>query len=286
MPVIIFAGAFGRFPIGGHAWTEMHYLLGLRDLGFTVYFIEDCGEESWVYHWEKEELTTDLDYPVSYLRDCLDQIGMQGQWVYRTNTHRAGMSEKDFRDVCAEAELLIIRSLSVPVWRTEYDLPRRRIFIDSDPGFTQFKIANGDPHLTRTVAKCELLFTVGQRITKEDCPIPTLGREWLTTVHPIVLRYWPVVGDHRASHFTTIMQWKSYESVDFAGITYKNKDAEIWKFIDIPQSTTQRFRIGLLGGSKQTLVDHGWEVVSGLSVSCYLANIVAFIHYIRRHYFR
>ena len=42
--IIIFAGALGRFPVGGHAWTEMQYLLTLRSLGHDVFFLEECGQ--------------------------------------------------------------------------------------------------------------------------------------------------------------------------------------------------------------------------------------------------
>jgi len=40
--IIIFAGALGRFPVGGHAWAELNFILGLQALGHTVYFLEDC----------------------------------------------------------------------------------------------------------------------------------------------------------------------------------------------------------------------------------------------------
>ncbi|PYT10440.1 MAG: hypothetical protein DMF60_00005 [Acidobacteria bacterium] len=67
--IIILAGSIGRFPVGGHAWVEMQYLLGLRALGHEVFYLEDCGEGSWVYNWESEEITTDLDYPTDYIWD-------------------------------------------------------------------------------------------------------------------------------------------------------------------------------------------------------------------------
>ena len=31
-------------------------VLGLRALGHDVYYVEDCGEESWVYNWQTEEV--------------------------------------------------------------------------------------------------------------------------------------------------------------------------------------------------------------------------------------
>ena len=42
--------------------------------------------------------------------------------------------------VVDNADLLIMRAIPLWDWRAEYDQPKRRIFIDVDPGFTQ------DPH--------------------------------------------------------------------------------------------------------------------------------------------
>ena len=60
---IIVSGAIGRSYVGGQAWAYMHYLAGLQALGHDVYYLEDCGGESWVYNWDEQHLTTDLDYP-------------------------------------------------------------------------------------------------------------------------------------------------------------------------------------------------------------------------------
>ena len=42
--IVIFAGSIGRFPVGGHAWVDLQYLLGLQTLGHTVYYLEECGD--------------------------------------------------------------------------------------------------------------------------------------------------------------------------------------------------------------------------------------------------
>ena len=43
----------GRSGLGGQAWASLQYLIGLRALGHEVFYLEDCGESSWVYNWEK-----------------------------------------------------------------------------------------------------------------------------------------------------------------------------------------------------------------------------------------
>ena len=261
--VIVFAGALGRFPIGGHAWTELQYLLGLRELGHDVYFLEECGEGSWVYNWETQETTTELDYPTAYVRECLEPVGLGDRWIYRAGDRCVGMHLDEFREVCARAELLLIRGCAIPLWRPEYDLPRQRIFIDSDPGFTQFSLANGDRDLAATIARCERLFTIGQRIGTSGCPIPTLGRQWVKTVFPVLLSHWHAAGDSDAKYFTSIMQWQSYKDVAYKGDRYGNKASEFPKFIDLPVDTKQPFLLALTGGQPQELTRYGWDITTG-----------------------
>src|SRR5205823_4338846 len=138
--LIILSGAIGRSYVGGQAWVYMQYLAGLRALGHNVYYLEDCGEESWVYNWEQQRLTTDLDYPAAYVQNSLRLIGFDGRWIYRAGSEARGMTISHFREICSEADLLLVRATPLTVWRDEYDLPRRRAFIDVDPGFTQIAL--------------------------------------------------------------------------------------------------------------------------------------------------
>lgn len=261
--IIIFASAIGRFPIGGNAWSDLQYLLGLRALGHNIFYLEECGIESWVYNWETEQLTTDLDYPTNYVRSCLDPLGFANRWIYRAGDRSVGMDVEEFSNICSQADLMIVRGSPISLWRDEYNLPQRRIYIDADPGFTQINLACSHLELANTVERCDRLFTIGQRLGAPDCPIPKIGRQWLTTLPPVALSYWPVNEDDRATHFSCIMQWQSYREVVYQGVTYGNKDKEFLKFIDIPQLTKQPFRIALSGGFPDELSQHNWEVVPG-----------------------
>jgi len=262
---IIFAGSIGRFPVGGHAWVDIQYLLGLRSLGHAVIYLEECGPESWVYHWEAEQLTTDLNYPTTYLQHSLNEIGFEAQWIYRAGDQAVGMTVAKFREACAEADLLIVRACPISLWRPEYNWPRRRVFIDSDPGFTQIRLINGDPHLNHTIERCDRLFTVGQCVGAANCTVPTVNKSWLTMLPPVSLSHWQFVPDEGATQFTTVMQWHSYAEVIFNGVRYGNKDKELPKFINLPKLTKQPLQIALTGpqSAPESLIEHHWQVVLG-----------------------
>lgn len=259
--IILFAGSIGRSGLGGQAWANLQYLLGLRELGHEVFYLEDCGECSWVYNWEAGEWTYDLAYPAAYVRDCLEPFGFKDRWLYRAGTETAGMSLNDFHHACDVTDLFIMRAIPIWDWRKEYDGPRRRIFIDVDPGFTQLTIADGDLGLGEAIRRCHRLFTLGQRLGAPDCICPTLGWEWLKTLPPVLLSEWPFLQGEPATHFTSVMRWSGFHDSTYEGKTYGQKDQEFARFLELPRLTTQKFRIALNG--PEDLSRFGWEIVPG-----------------------
>jgi len=258
---IILAGAIGRSGLGGQAWAYLQYLLGFRALGHEVYYLEDCGETSWVWNWDKNEWTEELAFPAAYVRDCLEPFGFANRWIYRTTTESAGMAIDALQAVCARADLLIMRAIPLWDWRPEYDQPRRRAFIDVDPGFTQMQIASGDKGIMDGIARAERRFTLGQHVGDPGCPIPTNGWTWLKTLPPIALAEWPYIEPGVATDFTTVMRYQGFRNANYQGATYGQKDLEFDRFIDLPKRTAQPFRIALNG--PETLAEHGWQIVPG-----------------------
>jgi hypothetical protein len=273
---IIFAGTIGRSGLGGQAWASLQYLIGFRELGHDVVYLEDCGESSWVYHWEKQEWTTDLGYPAAYVSACLKPFGLCERWIYRTNEGARGMALEPFLEFCSNADLLVMRAVPLWVWRTEYDRPTRRAFIDVDPGFTQIAIANGDQGLAAGIAHAERRFTLAQRIGAADCTIPDCGGPWLKTVPPVALSQW-TFADLPATHFTSVMRWQGFREATHGGVSYGQRDQEFPKFFSLPKLTRQKFRIAQMGVNPTVLEEHGWETAPGEVVSQTPASYGEFI---------
>jgi len=175
----------------------------------------------------------------------------------------------EFQNICSKADLFIVRSLAIPVWREEYDWPNRRIFIDTDPGFIQIRIINGDDELADTLAKCERLFTIGQRLGKSNCLQPTLDYQWLKTVFPIFLPSWNNAEPGANDNFTSIMQWHSYSEVEYLGRRFGNKELSFPPYFDLPEKTNQPIKLAFNGDQaiERKLKDHGWNIVSGWSTT-------------------
>lgn len=260
--IIIVAGAIGRAGIGGHAWMYMQFLDGLQSLGHDVYYLEDCGEESWIYDWRTETMDHGLDYPARFVNECLDPLNLGKKWIYRAGSESRGIDQNDFADICAQADLLIVHCNPFALWRKEYDLPKKRAYLDGDPGFIQLMLLKGNhPTLAETVERCEALFTVGQRIGKPDCSIPTAGKHWHKTVHPVALKHWPFVAETPAPYFTSLMKWEGFYEISYKGLTFGQKDREFPKFIDLPSLTAQPIYIAQMGADANMLLEHGWKLI-------------------------
>lgn len=274
---VVVSGTIGRSPLGGRAWIEMNYLAGLRALGHDVSYLEECGDESWVWHWDEGALSNDIEYAGGFVRDALAPLGLSDRWIYRAGDSAAGMNHEDFRAVCTEADVLLIRAVPLARWRPEYLQAASRVFVDADPGFTQFKLAEGDRALTDTVANCERLFTVGQRIGEPDCEVPTCGRRWEHTLPPVHLPLWPSRPAPVDGPFTSVLQWRGYGEVEYAGRRYGDKDGQFEAFRDIPRRSRANFQLAVMGAGADELTSHGWDVVSGWDVARTPADYQRFI---------
>ena len=152
---ILFAGIIARYPFGGVTWCSLMYLLGLRALGHEVFYIEDTGE--CVYDPVLNTRATDPSYGTTYIHKALEPFGLGDRWAfvnYDGSYH--GKGAEDVRAFCADADLFINLSGGSWFWRDEYARIPRKVFIDSDPAFTQLAIAKAEPWYVEFFQKFEL----------------------------------------------------------------------------------------------------------------------------------
>ncbi len=257
---ILFAGIIARYPFGGVTWCSLMYLAGLRALGHEVFYIEDTGE--CVYDPVANTRAVDPSYGTAYINDALAAIGLADRWTF-VNYDEAyhGRSREDVRRFCADADLFIDLSGGSWFWRDEYVRIPRRIFIDSDPAFTQLAIAKAEPWYVEFFRGFDRLFTFGADIGTSGSPVPTGDFAWRHTWQPVTIDDWTPArppGDR----FTSVMTWQIESFADTGG----NKDQEFLKFIELPSRTTQPFELAV-NGPQALLRRFGWNPVEAMRVS-------------------
>lgn len=228
---IVVCGLIAQYPLGGVTWDYLQYVVGLARLGHEVFYIEDTGQ--WPYSPIEQATATSPDYNVAYLAGVMTSFGLQDYWAYRFPWRGQwfGLSDVRRRDVIASADFLINVSgcLAAPM---RYRSIERLAYIDSDPVFTQLKLARGQLDFRRLVDAHDIHFSFGERL---DCTLPDTGHVWLPTRQPVLLDCWRT-DEAPVCPFTTVMNWSSYNSVEYRGIRYGQKDGEFMKFADLPQA--------------------------------------------------
>ena len=269
-PVVIVAGYWVRYPLGGHLLGQLQYLVGLQKLGCEVVFIEHFGWPSSCYNPQANTMSDDPSFGLAVLKREFPRFGLQ-KWCYidAAGVHH-GLSADEVRKVCRDADLLL--SLASTTWRDEFRECRARAYVDTDPGFTQFGMVPAPgPSCNGYASPCDFQFhfTIGTRIGQPDCPIPTHDLQWWPTRWPVVLELMPYRCLPDAEFFTTVMSWRPRKTILHNGIEYGQKDVEFMKFIDLPKRAGPIFKIALAGPNapREQIAAAGWRLVDPLQVT-------------------
>lgn len=258
-PRIVLAGIIGRYPVGGVAWCALHYIAGLQEHGFEVFYLEDTGECG--FDPVVNGISEDPAYALRYIPAVLELVGLDQRWAYvdhRGTYH--GKSREEVSAVCRSSDAMI--NLSGGAWfaRPEYE-GLRRIFIDTDPGFTQSRIA--DPVVYELLASQDALFTFATNVGRSTCTLPPTPFKWHPTVQPVAIRFWPVVSPPPGAPYTAILSWK-VDNIEFSD----GKAGEILQMIDLPRTTPHPIVLALAGQAPTALLSsHGWNTVEAMAAT-------------------
>lgn len=270
--IVLLAGYLVRCPLGGYAWQVLHYLAGLRALGFDAYFYEDSDFYCGSYDPVSGNENMGFENGIAFASDFFSRFGLDDAWMFwdAQSDRCYGTRAQSRRDLLASARFTITLA---PVTRLPRQAGQRKLFIDIDPGFTQIRAAQGDRSIGELLAEHDLHFTFGENIGRPGCTVPTAGVEWHATRQPIGLDFWQPRPIDSAAAFTTIGRWdENRRDLDFGGDTFAwRKRVEWMKFLDLPQRTGQRFDVALdtdsVPGDSHLLRAHGWEIRDPIAIS-------------------
>jgi hypothetical protein len=237
------------------------YLLGLRALGHDVFYIEDTGE--CIYDPEQNTRATDPSYGLRYIDAALAPHGLGDAWAFVNydGTYH-GRSREHVVEYAKSADLFINLSGGTWFWRDEYARIPRKVFIDSDPAFTQLSIAKNDEWYVKFFRGFDRLFTFGSNIGTPVCEVPTGEFTWHKTWQPVVTALWSTTERPTRDRYTSVMSWTIESFTDVGG----NKDVEFLRFLDLPSRLGPRFELAI-NGPEGFLRAHGWATLPAMQVS-------------------
>src|SRR5256885_10671619 len=138
---VVVTGLVATYPVGGVAWDYLQYVQGFRALGCEVTVLEDTGQ--WLYDPAAQTFTDDVRANARYLNDALASLdpALARCWSLRApdGTYH-GLDEAAVARACAAADLFL--NLSGSCWlRDAYRAARVKAYVDTDPGYSQAKLA-------------------------------------------------------------------------------------------------------------------------------------------------
>lgn len=265
-PIAIYTSYNIRYPASGHVLAELHYMVGLRRLGYQVVVVEESGQD-WApcFNPVKNEMTKDPTYGIERLLDVLRRYGLEECWCYVDSDRKYhGMTATELHRLCRGSTVLFSRA-NVN-WLDEFTECRTRVFVDTDPGFTQFRLSKDQTPSQSGYASpfdFQFQFTCGERLGKPDCTVPLHGIHWRPTRHPVALELVPCRFNPNAAMFSTIMSWSSRAPIIFNGEEYGQKNVEFLKILNLPKQIGSMFEIGLAGAKapRTEIEAAGWKIV-------------------------
>jgi len=259
---ILFSGMVAADPYqGGATWAVLQYVLGLRQLGHDVYFVEPVKEKALrpagVGFGETDN--------ARYFRQVMQDFGLEGSaaLLREGSKESIGLSYSDLLDAARRADLLFNVSGMLTDEAILGEISRR-VYLDLDPAFIQ---------LWHSVYDIDMRFTahthfvsVGMALGTASCPVPLCGLSWITTPQPVVLAFWPRAEAIKYDGLTTIANWRGYGSVEFEGQHYGQKAHSLRGFFPLPKMTREKFLLALAIHPDEkpdvaALADNDWKLL-------------------------
>jgi len=238
---------------GGASWAVLQYVAGLRSLGHEVVVVEPV------------ETAGKLDPAgeVGRYFAALPLLDGAAALLAPGSRDTLGLPYPALERFASEADLLINISGMLRDERLLEPIAIR-LFLDLDPGFNQVWQETGEAMGIDLHTHCA---TVGGKIGRDGCPIPTCGRSWIHTLPPVALEHWPVEETApRHDAFTSVGHWRSYGSIEHGGIDYGQRAHSMRELFELPTLGAARFQLALgihpdEHSDLEALRANGWDLL-------------------------
>jgi hypothetical protein len=266
MTTVVVCGCAGALPLAGVGLHYLQYCLGLRDMGVEVSYLEEITDY-WPYHPDTNEPDEQASYTVPWLREMFEAFDLP--WAYRDPLGRYhGATERDVVARCASADLILnVSGAHNPI--EHHRAARVLAYVDTDPGFVQVK-ATQEPGTRAWLEGHDLLFTFAEAMGTAPCRIPDAGYAWKTTRQPVHLPFWQEVTAPPGEAYTTVMNWRAYQPVEWEGEAWGQKDAEFPVIRSLPSrlpGVDLEMAVGGRDVPRDELRADGWNVTDPLEAT-------------------
>jgi hypothetical protein len=282
MTSIVVGGALAnKLASGGEAWVRLSWLRGLQLLGVDVFFVEQIDAATCVdVHGAQTVFEESLN--AAHFTSVTNEYGLSGCAALLLNgsTRTVGCGLDEVVDRINTADAVV--NISGHLVSSLISACPVRVFVDIDPGFTQFWHEAG-----LSGARLEAhnrFFTIAENIGSPDCTIPQCGLPWQVVRQPVVLADWPMTTPSRETdRLTSVTSWRgAYGPIEHAGHRYGVKAHEFRRIATLPEQVSQVCELALQiddgdHADRVLLQSHGWQLVDPVSTAGDPARFRAYV---------
>jgi hypothetical protein len=262
---VMVAGAIAQHPLGGagNTWAFLQYVLGFRRLGFDTYYVEHIDAERCIDD-ERARAPFATSANARHFRRVVEQFQLAGHaaLLERDADGHVGLPRRDLELLARDTALFVNLSGRFHL-ASVLAATQRRMYVDLDPGFVQ--IWQAQYGVDMNLRGHDAYVTVGLKLGAPDCPLPTCGIEWQTTLPPVVLDEWTTAQPPGAT-YTTVADWRGYGPVEWRGVWYGQKAEEFVRLVDLPHRVAVPLELCLAihpdESDRVRLQQNGWRLVS------------------------
>jgi hypothetical protein len=267
-PKVVVLGAMSKMPVGGIVFITLQYVMGLKRLGFDVYYVEAHARTPKMLMKDEHDDASAL--AAAFISGMMRRFDLgDDRWAFHALHDRGqcyGMSEEALRRLYREAALIFnLHGGTEP--RPEHYETNRLVYVGTDPVADEVAVHHGVQETIDYLEPHCAFFTWGENHGNADCGVPTSDRfKLVPTRQPMVMDLWEPFHRGPAATFTSIANWNQpWRPVTLNGEVYHwSKHLEFLKFVDLPRrSGDQAFELALsnLGDDdRRRLLENGWQL--------------------------
>jgi len=283
-PKVVVLGMTSKMPVAGIVFLVAQYLVGLKRLGFDVYYVEAHGRTPWM--WTNDGEDDGSRRASMFIADMMRRFDVgDDRWAFQalhSDGRYYGMSPQQLDRLFRDAAFVFnLHGGTVP--RPEHYQTGRLVYIGTDPVEHEVAVYNGDQSMVEYLAPHCAFFTWGENIGNADCRVPLSERfQLIPTRQPIVLDMWEGFRQGPTEVFTTIANWRQLRRpVVLDGEVYHwSKHFEFLKFVDLPRRSAQPFELALVNLAEEdrcVLESNRWRLRDASALSSDLDTYRTFI---------
>jgi len=270
-PKIIVFGILFWYPLAGVTYQFLHFMLGLRKLGYDPYYVEDSAR--WIYDPNLRDSSPDATANINTVAPILSEHGLADRWAFRGHYEGGscyGMTETQIAELYKTADVMINVTGAQELREEHLNCPVR-VYLETDPVVSQIQIAQGNKDAIAALDMFTHHFTYGENLGCPDCLLPAERYLWRPTRQPVLLELWEPTSAKSGAAFNTIATWKNVgRDIVYQGESYYwSKDREFLKFIDLPDRRDTAFELaaGVDADTRKLLESHRWHLADPVHIS-------------------